>query len=78
MALEQLQQRFGLGIATEGRALGEIGDLEDIETFVENGWEAYAVGLGAWCALFPCAGLLNTIGTFQTYVGLHQLQSYSD
>lgn len=45
---------------------------------VENGWKAYAVGIGAWFALLGPSGVLNTIGTFQAHVGTHQLKGYSD
>lgn len=45
---------------------------------VGNGWEAYAVGVGAWFALLVPTGVLNTIGTFQAYLGTHQLEGYSD
>lgn len=45
---------------------------------VENGWEAYAVGVGAWFALLVPTGVLNTISTFQAYLGTHQLEGYSD
>ncbi|KAL9640046.1 MAG: hypothetical protein Q9164_000531 [Protoblastenia rupestris] len=73
-----LQQPFEFGLVPEGETLEQEVDLDYLEPSVEKGWEAYGVGIGAWCALFPCAGLLNTIGTFQSYVGRHQLKDYSD
>ena len=44
----------------------------------DGGWRAYLILLGAWCALLPPSGLLNSFGTFQAYLGTHQLQEYSD
>lgn len=75
---ELLEHPYQLRLLPEVERLQEEVDLDNLEPSVENGWKAYSVGIGAWCALFPCAGLLNTIGTFQSYVGTHQLKGYSD
>jgi len=74
---KELQQPFEFGIVPEGEAIEEEADLEYLETPLESGWQKYAVGVGAWCALFPCAGILNTMGAFQSYLAIHQLNGYS-
>ncbi|QKX62881.1 uncharacterized protein TRUGW13939_10049 [Talaromyces rugulosus] len=47
-------------------------------TYPEGGLQAWLVVLGSWMGLFGSLGLVNTIGTFQTYVSTHQLAGYSD
>lgn len=62
------------GDAESGRAV----TLLDDETYPEGGWEAWLVVFGSWCGLVAALGVLNTIGTFQTYVSTHQLSAYSE
>lgn len=57
-----------------GRAVTLLGD----ETYPEGGLEAWLVVLGSWCGLVAALGILNTIGTFQTYVSRNQLSGYSE
>ena len=45
--------------------------------YPEGGLRANLVVLGAFCAMLSCFGLMNTIGTLQTYLSTHQLASYS-
>lgn len=52
--------------------------LGDDETYPEGGLQAWLVVLGAWCALLAAPGLMNSIATFQTYIGTHQLSSYDE
>lgn len=44
----------------------------------EGGWKAWSVVLGAWCAMIPAMGLLNTLGVLHAWVSTHQLQNYSE
>ncbi|RYO75004.1 hypothetical protein DL766_008177 [Monosporascus sp. MC13-8B] len=48
------------------------------ETYPEGGLQAWLVVLGAWCALLAALGLMNSIGTFQTYVATNQLSAYEE
>lgn len=50
---------------------------EDTSTYPDGGWRAWGVVLGAWCAMMPCYGLLNSTGVLQTWLENHQLKSYS-
>ena len=52
--------------------------IEDEFTYPEGGLRAWLVTFGAFCALFAGLGLMNTIGTFQAYLSLHQLKEYDD
>ncbi|KAJ5924449.1 monocarboxylate transporter [Penicillium verhagenii] len=45
--------------------------------YPEGGWKAWSVVLGAWCAMIPAMGLLNTLGVLHAWVQLHQLKDYS-
>lgn len=47
-------------------------------TYPEGGRRAYAVVLGAFCAMLCGFGFMNTIGTFQAYISTHQLSQYSE
>ncbi|KAI0437331.1 major facilitator superfamily domain-containing protein [Xylaria telfairii] len=62
------------GDEESGRAVTLLGD----ETYPEGGWEAWLVVFGSWCGLVAALGLLNTLGTFQTYVSTHQLSDYTE
>lgn len=73
----ELQRPFEHGFVPEGETVEEEVDFDYLEVPVESGWQKYAVGVGAWCALFPCAGILNTMGTFQSYLATHQLAEHS-
>ena len=41
--------------------------------FPEGGWRAWSVVLGAWCAMIPSMGMLNTIGVLDAWIGENQL-----
>lgn len=58
---------------------GELADEDDSPDgkYPEGGLRAWLVVLGAWCALFPSMGLLNTIGILHAWTADHQLASYS-
>ncbi|KAJ5239267.1 oxalate/formate antiporter [Penicillium chermesinum] len=49
----------------------------DPESYPEGGWEAWSVVLGAWCAMVPAMGLVNTIGVLHAWTSTHQLKDYS-
>lgn len=49
-----------------------------VEAYPEGGFKAYSVILGAWLALFPASGLLNSSGVLQAYLSENQLASYSE
>uniref|UniRef100_A0A8H7NI07 Major facilitator superfamily (MFS) profile domain-containing protein n=1 Tax=Bionectria ochroleuca TaxID=29856 RepID=A0A8H7NI07_BIOOC len=48
------------------------------EAYPERGLKAYSIILGAWLALFPASGLLNSTGIFQAYLSENQLAGYSE
>jgi len=48
------------------------------EAYPEGGWKAYSVLLGAWCALLPPSGLLNSIGSLQAHLLSDQLKDYTE
>ena len=52
--------------------------VSDSEPYPEGGRAAYSSLLGCFCAWMPAFGLMNTIGTFQAYLGTHQLATYSE
>lgn len=46
--------------------------------YPDGGMQAWLVVLGAWCAMIPSMGLLNTIGVLHAWMAEHQLQGYSE
>ena len=48
------------------------------EFYPEGGRAAYMSLFGCFCAWMCAFGLMNTIGTFQAYLGTHQLTGYSE
>ncbi|KAI1046266.1 hypothetical protein LB505_013024 [Fusarium chuoi] len=48
------------------------------ESYPDRGFQAYSVVLGAWLALFPASGLLNSTGIFQAWLLVNQLDKYSE
>ncbi|KAL4863470.1 hypothetical protein BDV12DRAFT_206465 [Aspergillus spectabilis] len=46
--------------------------------YPEGGLQAWLVVLGAWCAMIPSMGLLNSLGTLHAWTSTHQLQAYSE
>lgn len=56
---------------------GEPEPLLD-DDYPEGGLKSWLVVLGAWCAMVPSMGLLNSLGTLHAWTSSHQLKSYSD
>lgn len=44
------------------------------ETYPEGGKDAWLVVAGAWCAMIPSMGVLNTLAVLQAWVSEHELQ----
>jgi hypothetical protein len=55
--------------------LQEEGEETD---FPEGGLMAWSVVLGAWCAMIPSMGLLNSLGILHAWTSTHQLKGYSE
>ncbi|EEY19315.1 riboflavin transporter MCH5 [Verticillium alfalfae VaMs.102] len=62
------------GSSPEGH-LQESGDEE--LAYPEGGLDAWLVVLGAWCAMIPSMGLLNTMAVLHAYVSENQLSHIS-
>jgi MFS family permease len=52
-------------------------DVSDTK-YPEGGIEAWSVVLGAWCAMIPSMGLLNSLGILHAWTNNHQLANYSE
>ena len=52
--------------------------VPESEPYPEGGREAYLSLFGSFCAWMCAYGLMNTVGTFQAYLGTHQLAAYSE
>ena len=56
----------------------EVHDEEkEYSSYPEGGYKAWSVVLGAWCAMIPGMGMLNTLGSLHAWNSTHQLSSYS-
>ncbi|KAJ6102427.1 hypothetical protein N7486_004854 [Penicillium sp. IBT 16267x] len=62
--------------ASTQHSLPQIEIEED--RYPEGGLKAWSVVLGAWCAMIPSMGLLNSLGTLQAWTSTHQLKDYSE
>jgi len=52
------------------------GTDEDGITYPEGGLQAWLVVFGSWGGMAVAFGYVNTIGTFNAYLGEHQLRDY--
>ncbi|KAJ6089858.1 hypothetical protein N7467_005074 [Penicillium canescens] len=52
--------------------------LSDENSYPEGGLKAWSVVLGAWCAMVPSMGLLNSLGVLQAWTRTHQLTDYAE
>ncbi|RJE25738.1 Oxalate formate antiporter [Aspergillus sclerotialis] len=48
------------------------------ESYPEGGLRAWLVVFGAWCAMIPSMGLLNSLGMLHAWTSTHQLQECSE
>ncbi|KAK9472952.1 major facilitator superfamily domain-containing protein [Dipodascopsis tothii] len=51
-------------------------EFAEIVDFPEGGTKAWLVVFGAWCGLFSCFGIWNSVGVFQAWLIEHQLKNY--
>lgn len=77
---QELQNSAGVAEFVEQYRASRTDSFEqqqDPADFPEKGWKAHTILIGAWFALLPASGLLQTVGTFQAYLLTHQLKSHS-
>lgn len=48
------------------------------ETYPEGGKDAWLVVAGAWCAMIPSMGVLNTLAVLQAWVSEHELKGFPE
>lgn len=51
-------------------------DLSSLDQYPDGGWRAWLVVLGAWCALVPAFGIVNTIAVLEEWLSEHQLKDH--
>lgn len=51
-------------------------DPPSFDQYPDGGWRAWLVVLGAWCALVPAFGIVNTIAVLEEWLSEHQLKDY--
>ncbi|OJZ89764.1 hypothetical protein ASPFODRAFT_58433 [Aspergillus luchuensis CBS 106.47] len=51
---------------------------DDSIYYPEGGLQAWMVVFGAWCAMVPALGLMNTAGTLHIWTSTHQLRDYPE
>lgn len=54
-----------------------VENSEEIHSYPERGTKAWLVVLGAWCAMVPPLGVVNSMGALHAWVGHNQLEKYS-
>ncbi|KAI1438108.1 major facilitator superfamily domain-containing protein [Xylaria sp. CBS 124048] len=76
---DRLHPTSSSGALPAGDATIEIVDVDDEATsYPEGGLEAWLVVLGAWCAMIPSMGLLNTLAILQAWLSENQLHGLPD
>jgi hypothetical protein len=50
----------------------------DAVTYPEGGTRAWLVVFGSWCGMFASFGISNALGSFQAYISVNQLSTYSE
>ncbi|KAK7704047.1 hypothetical protein SLS57_010636 [Botryosphaeria dothidea] len=77
--MQEGQVARGAGQTLEATtAVSEFDGYVEEPDYPEGGRAAWGVVVGAWCAMIPSMGLLNTIGVLQAWVAEHELQHYSE
>ncbi|KAE8371475.1 major facilitator superfamily domain-containing protein [Aspergillus bertholletiae] len=59
-------------------ARSRVSESANNEAYPEGGLRAWLVVFGAWCAMVPSMGLLNSLGVLHAWTSTHQLQGYSE
>lgn len=64
------------GVCVSGRSNGDSTDSlgESTEEYPEGGLRAWMVVLGAWCAMIPSMGMLNSLAILEAWLSEHDLQ----
>ncbi|KAF2845637.1 MFS general substrate transporter [Plenodomus tracheiphilus IPT5] len=75
--IKEAESESAIPLGNVTRVNASIIDEENDE-YPEGGTQAWLVVAGAWCAMIPSMGLLNTIGVLQAWMSQHQLQDYSE
>lgn len=56
----------------------DISTDDEGNTYPEGGLRAWLVVVGAFSGMMACFGYMNTVGTYQAYLAMNQLSSYSE
>lgn len=71
-----------LGMSKANASTPDVQSFEDedtyAETYPEGGKDAWLVVAGAWCAMIPSMGVLNTLAVLQAWVSEHELEGMSE
>ena len=51
----------------------EVMRISEKDQYPEGGLQAWLVVFGAWCAMVPSMGLLNTLAVFHAWISDHEL-----
>lgn len=64
------------GVCVSERSNGDSTDNlgESTEEYPEGGLRAWMVVLGAWCAMIPSMGMLNSLAILEAWLSEHDLQ----
>ncbi|KAJ5354322.1 hypothetical protein N7541_006886 [Penicillium brevicompactum] len=64
--------------ATDLNPASETLETRKNDNYPEGGLQAWSVVVGAWCAMIPSMGLLNSLGILHAWTSTHQLKEYSE
>lgn len=75
--VQRLPDIQGLDRLTHAYAADEEGNGYEDE-YPEGGFQAWMVVVGAWCAMIPPMGLLNTIAVLQSWLSENELAGMAE
>jgi hypothetical protein len=83
LMIEPNDHKYEVSLSPQARPASDEEEEEEEEEeedtgHPEGGWKAWSVVLGAWCAMIPAMGLLNTLGVLHAWTSTHQLKDYSE
>jgi hypothetical protein len=67
-----------IGNCSDPHELSTLQEEDEEMNFPEGGLRSWSVVLGAWCAMIPSMGLLNSLGIIHAWTSTHQLKGYSE
>jgi hypothetical protein len=70
--------RLSITAAESSNSPNTITEVDLGNEYPDGGTQAWLVVVGAWCAMIPSMGLLNSLAVLHAWLGRNQLATYSE